>query len=100
MKMKYNTPDEYIGEVIGDLNRRAARLSPCAGSAGRAEGERLRAALEMFGYATQLRSLSSGRPINSMEFSRTYPLGKEVQEKVLKASTIRSSESVGPPGLA
>ncbi|HSV95807.1 MAG TPA: elongation factor G [Spirochaetota bacterium] len=86
MKMEINTPDEYIGEVIGDLNRRRGKVESMRRfRKGAQKVNGFVPLMEMFGYATQLRSLSSGRANYSMEFSRYVPLGKEVQEKVLKA---------------
>ncbi len=90
MKIEVNTPDDYIGDVIGDLNRRRGKI---------AEMRRFRKGsqkvdgsvplMEMFGYATQLRSLSSGRANYSMEFSHYEQVPREVQEKVVKAAQER-----------
>ncbi len=85
MKIEVNTPDDYIGDVIGDLNRRRGRIEAMRRfRKGAQKVNGFVPLMEMFGYATQLRSLSSGRANYSMEFSRYVPLGREVQEKVLK----------------
>jgi len=86
MKIEVNTPDEHIGDIIGDLNRRRGRIESMRRFRKGAQKVNGFVPLqEMFGYATQLRSISSGRANYSMEFSRYVPLGREVQEKVIKA---------------
>lgn len=85
MKIEVNTPDEHIGEVIGDLNRRRGRVESMRRfRKGAQKVNGFVPLMEMFGYATQLRSITSGRANYSMEFSRYTALNKEVQEKVLK----------------
>ena len=86
MKIEINTPDEYIGEAIGDLNRRRGRVESMRRfRKGAQKVNGFVPLMEMFGYATQLRNLSSGRANYSMEFARYVPLGKDLQEKVLKS---------------
>ncbi len=86
MKIEVNTPDDYIGDVIGDLNRRRGRIESMRRfRKGAQKVNGFVPLMEMFGYATQLRSISSGRANYSMEFSRYVPLQKDVQEKTLKA---------------
>lgn len=86
MKVEINTPDEYIGDIIGDLNRRRGRVESMRRfRKGAQKVNGFVPLMEMFGYATQLRSISSGRANYSMEFSKYTPLSKDVQEKVLKA---------------
>ncbi|MFH1049682.1 MAG: elongation factor G [bacterium] len=85
MKIEVNTPDDYIGAVTGDLNKRRGRIESMRRH--RKGSQKLNGFVplkEMFGYATTLRSLSSGRASYSMEFSHYYPLSKDMQEKVLK----------------
>jgi elongation factor G len=85
MKIEINTPDDYIGAVTGDLNKRRGRIESLRRY--RKGAQKLNGFVplkEMFGYATQLRSLSSGRANYSMEFSQYTPLSKDMQEKVLK----------------
>ncbi len=85
MKVEVNTPDEYIGEIVGNLNRRRGRIE---GMRRHRKGSQKVSALvplmEMFGYATQLRNISSGRANYSMEFYRYMPLPRAIQEEVLK----------------
>jgi elongation factor G len=85
MKIEVNTPDEYIGDVSGNLNRRRGRIE--AMRRFRKGSQKLNGFVplkEMFGYATQLRNISSGRAAYSMEFFNYLPLPKSLQEEVLK----------------
>jgi elongation factor G len=85
MKVEVNTPDEFIGEVSGNLNRRRGRIE--AMRRYRKGSQKVNAfvpLMEMFGYATQLRNITSGRASYSMEFYQYMPLPKNIQEEVLK----------------
>ena len=85
MKVEVNTPDDYIGDVVGDINKRRGRIESMRRY--RKGAQKLNGfvpLMEMFGYATQLRNISSGRANYSMEFFKYVPLPKDVQEKVLK----------------
>ena len=86
MKLEVVTPEDYVGSVIGDLNRRRGMpkgQEPRAGGAITIQAEVPLA--EMFGYVTQLRTITSGRASSTMEFSHyaEAPSGiaKEVMEK-------------------
>lgn len=85
MKVEVNTPDEYIGEVVGNLNRRRGKIE--AMRRYRKGSQKVNAfvpLMEMFGYATQLRNISSGRANYSMEFFKYTPLPKNLQDEVIK----------------
>lgn len=85
MKVEVNTPDEYIGDIVGNLNRRRAKIESMRRY--RKGSQKVIAIVplaEMFGYATQLRNISSGRANFSMEFSQYSPLPINIQEVVLK----------------
>lgn len=85
MKVEVNTPDDYIGDIVSNLNRRRAKIE--AMRRYRKGAQKVLAfvpLMEMFGYATQLRNLSSGRANYSMEFYEYQPLPKGMQEEVLK----------------
>jgi elongation factor G len=85
MKIEINTPDDYIGNVVGDLNKRRGKVESMRRH--RAGSQKLNGfvpLMEMFGYATTLRNISSGRANYSMEFYQYTPLITEVQETVLK----------------
>jgi len=83
MKVEVITPEQYMGDVTGDLNRRRGMLE---GMDSRAGAQVIKAKVplsEMFGYVTQLRSLSSGRATSTMEFSHYNPAPNGVAEEVI-----------------
>ncbi len=83
MKIEVVTPDQYMGDVTGDLNRRRGMLE---GMDSRAGAQVIKAKVplsEMFGYVTQLRSLSSGRASSTMEFSHYSPAPSGIAEEVI-----------------
>ena len=87
MKVEVTMPEEYMGDVIGDLNSRRGRVEGMDDIGG---GKMVRAFVplsEMFGYSTDLRSKTQGRGNNSMFFEKYEPVPKNVQEKVLAAKT-------------
>ena len=91
MKVEVTTPDQYMGDVTGDLNRRRAMLE---GMDSRNNLQVIRAKVplsEMFGYVTQLRSLSSGRASSVMEFSHYAPAPKNVEEMVVAKAKGKSN---------
>ena len=84
MKVEVSTPEDYMGDVIGDINSRRGRIEGMDDIGG---GRMIRGYVplsEMFGYATDLRSRTQGRGNYSMFFERYEPVPKSVQEKVLK----------------
>ncbi|MCE1167481.1 MAG: elongation factor G [Sphingobacteriia bacterium] len=85
MKVEVNTPDEYIGDIVGNLNKRRGKIESMRRH--RKGSQKLNGfvpLVEMFGYANTLRNLSSGRANYSMEFYQYMPVSKAVQEDVLK----------------
>ena len=86
MKVEVITPDQYMGDVTGDLNRRRGMLEGMD-SRGNAQVIKAKVPLsEMFGYVTQLRSLSSGRATSTMEFSHYTPAPNNIAEEVIAKS--------------
>ncbi|QTX31530.1 elongation factor G [Aminithiophilus ramosus] len=84
MKVEVVSPEEYVGDVIGDLSSRRGRIE---GMEMRANARIVKAIVplsEMFGYATDLRSKSSGRAAYSMQFDHYEEVPRDVAEKVLK----------------
>ena len=84
MKMEVTTPDEYMGGIIGDLNRRRGLMK---GQEPKNAAVVIKVDVplsEMFGYVTHLRTISSGRASSSMEFSHYAPAPKNVAEKVIE----------------
>ncbi len=91
MKVEVLTPDQYMGDVTGDLNRRRAMLE---GMDTRNNLQVIKAKVplsEMFGYVTQLRSLSSGRASSTMEFSHYAQAPKNVEEEVVTKAKGKTS---------
>ncbi|MCK9204785.1 MAG: elongation factor G [Bacteroidales bacterium] len=85
MKVEVNTPDEYIGDVVGNLNRRRGKIESMRRyRKGSQKVDAFVPLMEMFGYSTQLRNISSGRANYSMEFYKYTPLPKGLQEEVIK----------------
>jgi elongation factor G len=83
MKIEVATPDDYIGEIAGDLARRRGRINSMRRY--RKGSQKLAGAVplaEMFGYATTLRSLSSGRANYAMELLRYAPVPAEIEKKI------------------
>ncbi len=84
MKIEVNTPDEYMGEIIGDINRRRGRIDSMRRY--RKGSQKINGSIplmEMFGYASVLRTVSSGRASHSIEFLHYAPLPKGIEEKLL-----------------
>ena len=85
MKVEINTPDDYIGNVTGDVNKRRGRIENMRRF--RKGSQKLDAfipLMELFGYATALRNLTSGRANYSMEFYQYTPTPKDKQEEIVK----------------
>ena len=90
MKVDVFTPEDHVGDVIGDLNRRRGMIK--SQDAG-ATGTRVKADVplsEMFGYIGDLRTMTSGRGQFSMEFSHYLPCPKNVADEVIKAAKERA----------
>ena len=82
MKVEITVPEEYMGDVMGDVNSRRGRIE---GMEARAGAQVVRAFVplsEMFGYATALRSRTQGRGVYSMEFDHYEEAPKSIQEKI------------------
>ncbi len=87
MKVEVETPEEYMGDVMGDLNRRRGLIQGMEDVAGQ---KLLRAEVplsEMFGYSTSLRSMSQGRATYSMEFQKYAEAPANVAEAVIKKAS-------------
>jgi elongation factor G len=85
MKLEIVTPEEYMGEIIGDLNRRRGDVSGMESKGGAKVITAKVPLSEQFGYVTVLRTLSSGRATSSMEFSHYQEVPKAMAEKVLES---------------
>ncbi|HEX9060464.1 MAG TPA: elongation factor G [Clostridia bacterium] len=87
MKVDVSVPEEYMGDVMGDLNSRRGRIE---GMEARSGAQTIRAFVplsEMFGYATTLRSRTQGRGTFSMQTSHFEEVPKNIQEKIISAKS-------------
>ena len=83
MKVEVNVPDEYFGDVLGNINARRGRIE---GSEMRAGAQVINAMVplsELFGYATDLRSKTQGRGTYSMQFAQYERVPNNIAEKVI-----------------
>ena len=84
MKSEIVTPEEYMGDIIGDLNRRRGQVHGMEEKSGARVIKATVPLSEIFGYVTVLRTLSSGRATSSMEFSHYEEVPKQLAVKVLE----------------
>ena len=83
MRVEVTTPEEFMGDVIGDLNSRRGQIQ---GMEVRAGAQVIRAFVplaSMFGYATDLRSATQGRAVYSMEFDHYAPVPNNIAEEMM-----------------
>ncbi|NOY96602.1 MAG: elongation factor G, partial [Chlorobi bacterium] len=84
MKLEIVTPEEYMGDIIADLNRRRGTVEGMESKSGARVIIAKVPLSEQFGYVTVLRTLSSGRATSSMEFSHYQEVPKQMAVKVLE----------------
>jgi len=84
MKVEVEVPEEYMGDVIGDLNRRRGQVNSMSDRAGNKIVDAFVPLAEMFGYSTDLRSSTQGRATYSMEFDHYEEVPKNVSEEIQK----------------
>ena len=84
MKVVVTTPEDYLGDVMGDINRRRGKILNQGNERGVVIFECEVPLSEMFGYSTALRSLSSGRATYTMEPSHFERVPKKIQEEIMK----------------
>ncbi len=84
MQVEVVVPEDYLGDVIGDLNGRRGKIEHLDSSSGNTQTIRASVPLaEMFGYATTLRSLTQGRGTYTMEFGHYAEVPKPIQEQII-----------------
>ena len=83
MKVDVTTPDDYLGDVMGDINSRRGKIEGMDAISGAQTIHSFVPLSEMFGYATDLRSKTQGRAVYSMEPSHYEPVPKSIQEKLI-----------------
>jgi elongation factor G len=84
MKMEVITPEENMGDIVGDINRRRGQVNDMGDRAGAKTIKAFVPLSEMFGYVTTLRTLSSGRATSTMEFSHYAETPSNISEEVIK----------------
>ena len=89
MKVSVIVPDEYMGDVIGDLNSRRGQIQGFEARSGAQQIDAFVPLAEMFGYATDLRSRTQGRGQYTMEPSHYLEIPKSIQEKIIDQRTGR-----------
>jgi elongation factor G len=92
MAVEVVTPEEYMGDVIGDLNSRRGKIS---GMAPRKDAQVIKAAVplsEMFGYSTILRSMTQGRAIYTMEISHYDEVPRSIADQIIEK--VKGKEAV------
>jgi len=94
MEVEVVTPEEYLGDVMGDLNSRRGKIE---GFSARKDAQVIRAHVplsEMFGYATILRSMTQGRAIYSMQFDKYIEVPKSIAEEIAEKSLGKKTTTV------
>ncbi|MHB0754253.1 elongation factor G [Polaribacter sp. M15] len=86
MKLEVLTPEENMGDIVGDLNRRRGQVNDMSDRNGSKVVKALVPLSEMFGYVTALRTMSSGRATSTMEFSHYAETPSNVSEEVIAKS--------------
>ena len=84
MKVEVETPEEYMGDVIGDLNKRRGQVNSMDDRSGIKIISAYCPLAQMFGYSTDLRSMTQGRATYSMEFDHYEEVPKNVSEEIIK----------------
>jgi elongation factor G len=84
MKVEVEVPEDFMGDVIGDLNRRRGQVTNMGDRAGNKIVDAFVPLAEMFGYSTDLRSATQGRATYSMEFDHYEEVPRNVSEEIIK----------------
>ncbi len=91
MRVDVTVPEEYMGDVIGDLNSRRGRIEGMEARGGAQVVKAFVPLSEMFGYATTLRSRTQGRGVYSMQFDHYEEVPKSIQENISKSRNANSN---------
>jgi elongation factor G len=87
MAVETVVPEEFVGDVVGDIASRRGEIGGLEPRAGNVQAVKAQVPLsEMFGYATDLRSMTSGRGTFTMEFKKYAPMSQAIADKVLKSA--------------
>ena len=90
MKVEVTVPEEYMGDVIGNLNSKRGRIESMEDRFGAKIVEAMVPLAEMFGYTTALRSMTQGRASNSMEFDHYEEVPRNVAEEIIGKQAVKS----------
>jgi elongation factor G len=88
MSVEVTVPEEFLGDVLGDLNSRRAHIVGMEAMDGIQIVRAMVPLAEMFGYATDLRSMTQGRGVYSMEFDHYEPLPQSMAEELLAKAKV------------
>jgi elongation factor G len=91
MSVEVVVPEEYMGDVIGDLNSRRGRIMGMEGRSGAQVVSAMVPLAQMFGYATDVRSMTQGRATYTMQFSHYSEVPKSISDEI--AEKIQSKKS-------
>ena len=93
MKVEVVTPEENMGDVISDLNKRRGQVEGMESNRSGARVVKAKTPLsEMFGYVTSLRTITSGRATSTMEFSHYAPVPTNITEKIRAERGVKFEE--------
>ena len=100
MAVEVVTPEDYLGDVMGDLNSRRGRVEEMEPRGERAGRSRAQVPLaEMFGYATDLRSMTQGRATYTMQFDRTQQVPQSIASEIVVERATRDFDNRSDGGL-
>ena len=94
MKVEVITPEQNMGDVVGDLNKRRGQIEGMDSKAGAQVIKAKVPLAEMFGYVTQLRTITSGRATSTMEFSHYQEAPRNIAEEVIAKANGKKAEKV------
>jgi elongation factor G len=92
MKVEVTTPEEFMGDVVGDINSKRGRIEQMSDRAGAKIIDAMVPLSEMFGYATTLRSMTQGRAAYSMEFDHYADVPRNVAEELIGKKAAATAE--------
>ena len=84
MKLTVTTPDEYVGDIQGDINKRRGMIVNVAGEMNAQDITSMVPLANLFGYITVLRTISQGRAYSTMEFDHFEPLPEGLAKEVIE----------------
>ena len=89
MKVEVEVPENFLGDVMGDLNSRRGQIEGMGSEQGLSKVTAKVPLAEMFGYATALRSMTQGRASYAMEFDHYAPVSQSVAQEIMKRTGVK-----------